>query len=59
VREDVDDSISSGPDPDPIAGTVRARWEPGFTDATLVQIRDEGQGSFLEEAGTALRTAAG
>jgi len=45
----------------PIAGTgARPRWEPGFTDArTLVQIPRRGPGLILEEAGTALRTAAG
>jgi G6PDH family F420-dependent oxidoreductase len=61
--EDVADSIPCGPDLDAIVDAVRAYWEAGFTDIALVQIGDDGQDLFLNEAATpllaALRTAAG
>jgi G6PDH family F420-dependent oxidoreductase len=61
--DDVAESIPCGPDLDAIVDSVRAYWEAGFTDIALVQIGDEGQDLFLNEAATpllaALRTAAG
>ncbi|KAA0084777.1 LLM class F420-dependent oxidoreductase [Mycolicibacterium sp. P9-64] len=61
--EDVAESIPCGPDLDAIVEAVRAYWDAGFTDIALVQIGDEGQDLFLEEAATpllaALRAAAG
>jgi len=48
--EDVADAIACGPDLDRIVESVSAYWEAGFTDVALVQIGDEGQQRFLEEA---------
>jgi G6PDH family F420-dependent oxidoreductase len=48
--EDVAASIPCGPDLDKIVETVSAYWEAGFTDVGLVQVGDEGQERFLEEA---------
>lgn len=48
--EDVAESIPCGPDLDRIVDAVRAYWEAGFTDIALVQIGDEGQQRFLDEA---------
>jgi G6PDH family F420-dependent oxidoreductase len=48
--EDVAASIPCGPDLDAIVDAVREYWEAGFTDIALVQIGDEGQEEFLEEA---------
>jgi G6PDH family F420-dependent oxidoreductase len=48
--EDVADSIPCGPDLDAIVEAVSAYWEAGFTDVGLVQIGDEGQQRFLDEA---------
>jgi hypothetical protein len=48
--EDVAGSIPCGPDLDAIVDAVREYWEAGFTDIALVQIGDEGQEEFLEEA---------
>ena len=60
--EDVAESIPCGPDLDAIVDSARAYWEAGFTDLALVQIGDQGQDLFLEEAAppllAALRTAA-
>ncbi|MET0700023.1 MAG: LLM class F420-dependent oxidoreductase [Mycobacterium sp.] len=55
--EDVADSIPCGPDLDAIVDGVRAYWEAGFTDIALVQIGDDGQELFLEEAATPLLEA--
>ena len=48
--EDVAESIPCGPDLDGIVEAVRAYWEAGFTDIALVQIGDENQDLFLNEA---------
>ena len=61
--EDVAESIPCGPDLDAIVESVSAYWEAGFTDIALVQIGDEAQDQFLDEAAgpllAALRSAAG
>lgn len=48
--EDVADSIPCGPDLDAVVEAVSAYWEAGFTDIALVQIGDDGQDRFLDEA---------
>jgi G6PDH family F420-dependent oxidoreductase len=48
--EDVAESIPCGPDLDQIVEAVSAYWEAGFTDVALVQVGDEGQQRFLDEA---------
>ncbi|GAA1159885.1 LLM class F420-dependent oxidoreductase [Nocardioides aquiterrae] len=48
--EDVAESIPCGPDLDKIVEAVSAYWKAGFTDIAMVQIGDEGQDRFLEEA---------
>lgn len=48
--EDVADAIPCGPDLDAVVDAVSAYWEAGFTDIALVQIGDEGQDRFLDEA---------
>jgi G6PDH family F420-dependent oxidoreductase len=48
--EDVADAIPCGPDLDAVVDAVSAYWEAGFTDVALVQIGDESQDRFLEEA---------
>lgn len=48
--EDVADSIPCGPDLDAIAEAVLAFPRAGFTDVALVQVGDEGQQRFLDEA---------
>ena len=48
--EDVAESIPCGPDLDAIVESVSAYWESGFTDVALVQIGDETQDAFLNEA---------
>jgi G6PDH family F420-dependent oxidoreductase len=48
--EDVADNIPCGPDLDAMVDAVREYWEAGFTDIALVQIGDEMQDRFLEEA---------
>ncbi|HEY0889494.1 MAG TPA: LLM class F420-dependent oxidoreductase [Nocardioides sp.] len=48
--EDVAGSIPCGPDLDAIVEAVSAYWEAGFTDVALVQVGDEGQQRFLDEA---------
>jgi G6PDH family F420-dependent oxidoreductase len=48
--EDVAESIPCGPDLDKIVEAVSAYWDAGFTDVALVQIGDEGQQRFLDEA---------
>jgi G6PDH family F420-dependent oxidoreductase len=49
--DDVAEAITCGPDLDRIVDAVGAFWEAGFTDVALVQVGDEGQDRFLEEAG--------
>ena len=60
--DDVAESIPCGPDIDGIVEAVSAYWEAGFSDIALVQVGDEGQQRFLDEAAsdvlTALREAA-
>ncbi|MEU0498525.1 LLM class F420-dependent oxidoreductase [Mycobacterium sp. NPDC006124] len=62
-EEDVASSIPCGPDLDAIVEAVRKYWEAGFTDIALVQVGDEGQDRFLEQAAAPLldklRNAAG
>ena len=48
--EDVAESIPCGPDLDAIVEAVSAYWDAGFTDIALVQVGDEGQQRFLDEA---------
>ncbi|KRE57006.1 TIGR03557 family F420-dependent LLM class oxidoreductase [Phycicoccus sp. Soil748] len=48
--DDVAESIPCGPDLDAIVEAVSAYWEAGFTDIALVQVGDEGQQRFLDEA---------
>jgi G6PDH family F420-dependent oxidoreductase len=48
--EDVAESIACGPDLDALAESVRPFLDAGFTDIALVQIGDEGQDRFLQEA---------
>ncbi len=48
--DDVADNIACGPDLDAIVDSVSAFWEAGFTDVALVQIGDELQQRFLDEA---------
>jgi G6PDH family F420-dependent oxidoreductase len=48
--DDVAGSIPCGPDLDGIVEAVSAYWEAGFTDIALVQVGDEGQQRFLDEA---------
>ncbi|SDP32843.1 F420-dependent oxidoreductase, G6PDH family [Pedococcus dokdonensis] len=48
--EDVAESIPCGPDLDQVVEAVSAYWEAGFTDIALVQVGDEGQQQFLDEA---------
>lgn len=50
TEDDVADSIPCGPDLDRIVEAVGAFWEAGFTDVALVQVGDEGQRRFLDEA---------
>jgi G6PDH family F420-dependent oxidoreductase len=48
--DDVADSIPCGPDLDAIVAAVSDFWEAGFTDVCVVQVGDEGQERFLDEA---------
>ncbi|MET0590399.1 MAG: TIGR03557 family F420-dependent LLM class oxidoreductase [Naasia sp.] len=48
--EDVAETIPCGPDLDAIVEAVRPFWEAGFTDIALVQVGDELQQRFLDEA---------
>jgi G6PDH family F420-dependent oxidoreductase len=61
--EDVAESIPCGPDLDKIVDAVSAFWEAGFTDVAIVQVGDENQQRFLDEAAAPLleklRAAAG
>ena len=60
--EDVSDQIPCGPDLDAVVEAVKPYWEAGFTDIAVVQVGDEGQQRFLDEAAgpllEALRSAA-
>jgi G6PDH family F420-dependent oxidoreductase len=48
--DDVAESIPCGPDLDKIVAAASGYWEAGFTDVCVVQVGDEGQDRFLEEA---------
>jgi G6PDH family F420-dependent oxidoreductase len=48
--EDVAGSIPCGPDLDKAVEAIGAYWEAGFTDIAIVQVGDDGQDRFLEEA---------
>lgn len=48
--DDVAEAIPCGPDLDGIVEAVRPFWEAGFTDIALVQVGDELQRRFLDEA---------
>ena len=52
--DQVADSIPCGPDLDAVVEAVSAYWEAGFTDIALVQVGDEGQQRFLDEAAGSL-----
>ncbi|WP_197375242.1 LLM class F420-dependent oxidoreductase [Mycolicibacterium baixiangningiae] len=61
--EDTAESIPCGPDLDAIVEAVSEYWKAGFTDIALVQVGDDGQDRFLDEAAgpllEKLRSAAG
>jgi G6PDH family F420-dependent oxidoreductase len=48
--EDVADAIACGPDLDALAESARPFVDAGFTDIAIVQIGDENQQRFLDEA---------
>jgi len=52
-----------GPDLDAVVQAVEPYWEAGFTDLAIVQVGDEGQMAFLDQAARPLldklRRAAG
>jgi G6PDH family F420-dependent oxidoreductase len=50
THDDVSGSIPCGPDLDQVVDAVSDFWEAGFTDICVVQVGDEGQDRFLEEA---------
>jgi len=50
TEDDVAQSIPCGPDLDAIVEAVSAFWKAGFTDIAIVQVGDEGQERFLDEA---------
>jgi G6PDH family F420-dependent oxidoreductase len=52
--EDVAEQIPCGPDLDAIVEAVKPFWEAGFTDIALVQVGDELQQRFLDEAAAPL-----
>ncbi|MGV0734890.1 MULTISPECIES: LLM class F420-dependent oxidoreductase [Mycobacterium] len=55
--DDVAESIPCGPDLDAIVAAVAPYLDAGFTDIALVQIGDEGQQRFLDEAAKPLLAA--
>lgn len=55
--EDVAETIPCGPDLDGIVAAVGPYLEAGFTDIALVQIGDEGQQRFLDQAAKPLLAA--
>lgn len=56
-REDVAKAIPCGPDLDAIVAAVAPYREAGFTDIALVQIGDESQQQFLDQAARPLLAA--
>jgi G6PDH family F420-dependent oxidoreductase len=61
--EDIAEQIPCGPDLDAVVQAVQPFWEAGFTDVAIVQVGDEGQAEFLDQAAKPLldklRQAAG
>jgi G6PDH family F420-dependent oxidoreductase len=61
--EDIAEQIPCGPDLDAVVQAVQPFWEAGFTDVAIVQVGDEGQAEFLDQAAKPLleklRRAAG
>ncbi len=61
--EDVAKQIPCGPDLDAAVQAVQPFWEAGFTDVAIVQVGDQGQQEFLDQAAKPLleklRKAAG
>jgi G6PDH family F420-dependent oxidoreductase len=61
--EDIAEQIPCGPDLDKIVEAVQPFQQAGFTDLAIVQVGDEGQSAFLEQAAKPLleklRAAAG
>ncbi len=55
--EDITETIACGPDLDLIAEKVKAYADAGFTDIAIVQIGDEGQTEFLDQAAQPLLKA--
>jgi hypothetical protein len=59
----VAEQIPCGPDLDEVVEAVKPYWEAGFTDVAIVQVGDEGQAAFLDQAARPLldrlRRAAG
>lgn len=49
-KEDVASAIACGPDLDKIAESFKAYIDAGYTDVALVQVGDDGQQKFLEQA---------
>lgn len=52
--DDVAESIPCGPDLDAVVEAVRPFWEAGYSDIALVQVGDELQQRFLDEAAAPL-----
>ena len=48
--EDVAEGMPCGPDLDAVVEAASAYWEAGFTDLAIVQVGEERQRQFLEEA---------
>jgi G6PDH family F420-dependent oxidoreductase len=48
--EDVAKQIPCGPDLDAAVQAIQPFWEAGFTDIAIVQVGDEGQREFLDQA---------
>ena len=55
--DDIAETIACGPDLDLIAEKVKAYADAGFTDIAIVQIGDEGQSEFLDQAAEPLLRA--
>ena len=48
--EDVAQQIPCGPDLDAVVEGVKPFLDAGFTDVAIVQVGDEGQSAFLDQA---------
>ena len=55
--DDIAEAISCGPDLDAIAEKAKTYVDAGFTDLAIVQVGDEGQTEFLDEAAQPLLKA--